>query len=316
MSNITPSVDLIAYTKVTPAIEKYMSRGPEATDAEHLIEFSGRNCYDSFHRPNPKTAKNSDYIQSTFFDKDHGSISEHANATLFVTGVSRPFLTEFTRHRPFSFSVRSQRFVNEESANFILPPAVRDFEGEGHNENLLQEALLHVSETTSEAYGVIVEILQDRLEEEGLPKFAARKQAREAARSVLPNMVETHMVITANFRAWHETLTRRMAPDADAEMREVALLMWNTLTEVSPVVFPHREELWQAPSHPVQLVTEEDYQNAPEGTVIEDPRDRPEVAIKNWDGRWEVTGTPNKDWADVAMAEEGTAKVLRWGEAS
>lgn len=258
MFTATPHVELWAYTTVTPAMEKHMSRDPEATDSEHLIEAAGRNCYDSFHRPNPKTAKNSDYIQSTLFDKDHGSISEHPNATLFVTGVSRPFLTEFTRHRPFSFSVRSQRFVNEENANFILPPAVRNLEEkklEGAsifdsltNVDAIEMAISDATATAISSYQTIVVELERDLLNKGVGKFAARKQAREAARSVLPNMVETHMVITANFRAWHEALTRRMAPDADAEMREVALLMWNTLTEVSPVIFPHREELQQAQS--------------------------------------------------------------------
>lgn len=233
---VSPKVELIAYTKVTPAMEKIMARDPEATDAEHLIEFAGRNCYESFHRPNPKTAKNSDYIKRTIFEHAHGSISEHANASMFIKGVSRPFLAEFTRHRPFSFSVRSQRFVNEGESSVVIPPAVR-----GDKE--LEEYLIDVSRFTKEAYEVIVDSLLESLEKAGVEKRSARKQAREAGRSILPNMTETHMVVTANLRAWYETLNRRMAPDADAEMREVAHLMWNTLTEVSPVIFPHREEL-------------------------------------------------------------------------
>lgn len=235
---VTPKAELLAYTQLTPAIDQYMERDPEATDPEHLIEFAGRECYESFEKPNPKTRRNADYIERTFFEQEHGSITEHASATVRLTGVSRAFLTELTRHRHLSFSVRSQRFVNEEDSPVVIPPAVRNFEENGYDEHLLQEALRKVSETAWESYGAIVEILQDKLEEEGLPKFAARKQAREAARSVLPNMTETRMVVTGNFRAWHETLNRRMAPDADAEMREVALMIWNELTEASPVIFP------------------------------------------------------------------------------
>lgn len=237
---VTPKAELLAYTQLTPAIDQYMERDPEATDPEHLIEFAGRECYESFEKPNPKTRRNADYIKRTFFEHKHGSITEHASATVRLTGVSRAFLTELTRHRHLSFSVRSQRFVNEEDSPVVIPPAVRDFEENGYDENLLQEALRNVSETAWESYGAIVDILQDKLEEEGLPKFAARKQAREAARSVLPNMAETKMVVTGNFRAWHETLNRRMAPDADAEMREVACMIWNELTEASPVIFPAR----------------------------------------------------------------------------
>lgn len=240
---VTPKVELLAFTQLTPAIDQYMERDPEATDPEHLIEFAGRECYESFHKPNPKTQKNADYIERTFFEHEHGSITEHASATVRLTGVSRSLLTELTRHRHLSFSVRSQRFVNEGDVDVVIPPAIRDF-GDGrssesdYNNRLLQRAIERANHSAAVAYKEIEEILLKDFLDKGLPKFAARKQSREAARSVLPNMAETKMVVTGNFRAWHETLNRRMAPDADAEIREVALMIWNELTEASPVIFP------------------------------------------------------------------------------
>ena len=68
----------------------------------------------------------------------------------------------------------------------------------------------------------------------GLP----RKQAREAARAVLPNMVETRIVVTGNLRAWHEVIARRTAPDADAEFQEVAGMIREQLQQIAPEVFP------------------------------------------------------------------------------
>ncbi len=70
------------------------------------------SCYESWHRPRPETYHDRDYIGRTIFEQQHGSILEHATATLYFTGVSRSFLTELTRHRMLSFSVRSQRFVD------------------------------------------------------------------------------------------------------------------------------------------------------------------------------------------------------------
>ena len=79
-------------------------------------------------------------------------------------------------------------------------------------------------------YAGLVEELQ---EVEGLP----RKQAREAARAVLPNMIETRIVVTGNLRAWHEVIERRTAPDADAEFQQVAGLIRDELQKLAPEVF-------------------------------------------------------------------------------
>ena len=65
-----------------------------------------------------------------------------------------------------------------------------------------------------------------------------KKQRNEAARALLPNAVETRMVVTGNLRAWHEVIERRTRPDADAEMQEVMRLAKKALHTVSPVIFP------------------------------------------------------------------------------
>lgn len=64
-----------------------------------------------------------------------------------------------------------------------------------------------------------------------------RKQIREAARSLLPNAVETKMVVTGNFRAWFQVIDRRIKPDADAEMQEVTELIRQELVPLSPTIF-------------------------------------------------------------------------------
>lgn len=232
---VAPHAELWAHTAVTPAIETHMARDEYATDAEHLIEAAGRNCYLSFHKPNPVTAINRNYLKRTIFEQAHGSIAEHATATIYITGVSRAFLTELTRHRHLSFSALSQRFVDESQANVVLPPAIVDYldtSGDSaHANELLVDALAVLDDTYEELVEMLIEAGK------------TRKQAREAARGILPNMTETRMVITGNLRTWLEVLTRRMAPDADQEMREASLLIWNQLTTVSPVLFPHMEDL-------------------------------------------------------------------------
>lgn len=211
-------VDLIAFTQPTSMIYEYMSQDPDSRGMDHLAEFAGRACYQSFHKPNEYTRKNRDYI-ANILRQNHTSVLEHASATFYLTGVSRSLLAELTRHRHLSFSVQSQRFVDESSAQTVTPPA-----SDGDEE--AEKILARVDEYTKEAYDLLVELFTQR----GL----TRKQAREAARAALPNMTETRIVVTGNMRAWRHVLAVRMAPGADAEIQEVAHKIYDHLRRIAP----------------------------------------------------------------------------------
>lgn len=220
---VTPRVRLLAHTKVDEkAISEWMSIQDASTDAETLLTMAGRNCYRSFHRPNSKTYNDADYLRRTLGDQGHWSIAEHATATLYFTGVSRAFLTELTRHRHLSFSVESQRFINANGANFVMPPAIRE-----HDMAAQRDFIGRAEECLAD-----YRVTQARLDH--LPK----KQRNEAARALLPNAVETRMVVTGNLRAWNEVIQRRTQPDADAEIQEVMRLAKAELHTVSPIIFP------------------------------------------------------------------------------
>lgn len=239
MTNIVePSVKLLAYTIIDEwAIKEDMEIQENSTPSETLITYAGRECYDSFHRPNPATYDDKDYLERTLFQEQHGSIMEHSSATLRIRGVSRAFLTELTRHRHLSFSVRSQRFVNENSAKIVIPPALRGvFENEEEYETLdrVVENFEMVGASTFAMYDILASFLVER--------GYSRKQAREAARAILPSMTETRMVVSGNLRAWKQTIDRRTAPDADAEMIEVMNMAKRELHRVSPVIFPPTED--------------------------------------------------------------------------
>lgn len=215
-------VDVLAYTKIDSyTMEQagfdYTGR-PVAADADILAEFAGRACYQSWRRPNPATATVQGYI-ANILDHQHYSVLEHASVTFYLQGVSRALLAELTRHRHLSFSVLSQRFVDESDAEFVIPPALRD-------DDLAHAFLNEFAETTSNAYLRLVE----RLTEKGLP----RKQAREAARCVLPNMTETKIVVTGNHRAWREVIAKRNNPHADAEIHELAEELLKRLKGLAP----------------------------------------------------------------------------------
>lgn len=226
---IKPTVTLLASTKINElAIGNRMEIQHESTDAETLTVFAGRQCYESFHRPNTATAEDADYLARTLYEQKHWSIAEHATTTLLFEGVSRAFTHELIRHRHLSYSQLSQRFVDEGYANMVVPPAIRELEnGAVKRESL--DAMEELAGVAQNLYDTLVEELMS----EGLP----RKQAREAARAVLPNMTETSIVVTGNLRAWHEVIERRTAPDADAEMQEVMGQAKRHLAVVAPAIF-------------------------------------------------------------------------------
>ena len=240
MNIVEPSVQLLAHTAIVPdAIEQRMEIQEGSTDAETLTVYAGRSCYESWSRPNEKTREDKDYLRRTLFEQGHFSILEHASATFYLTGVSRALLAEITRHRHLSFSVLSQRFVDESEANIVIPPAADKsqaevvYEAAEFREDLtgkLSAAMWRWWMDASMNYETVVEALAG----EGL----SRKQAREAARAVLPNMVETRIVVTGNMRAWHEVIERRTAPDADAEFQQVAGMIRDELQKLAPEVFP------------------------------------------------------------------------------
>ncbi|WXX38233.1 FAD-dependent thymidylate synthase [Corynebacterium hesseae] len=196
-----------------------------STDSEDLVEFAGRACYQSFHKPNPATAENADYI-ANIIAQGHESVLEHATVTFYLTGVSRALTHELIRHRHLSYSQMSQRFVDESEANIVMPPAISALYHEGSKE---YEAVVKSARKSLKKYTALVESLQN----EGLP----RKQAREAARAVLPNCLETRIVVSGNLRAWRDYLKKRISPHADAEIRIVSQMILAELYDVAPSVF-------------------------------------------------------------------------------
>jgi thymidylate synthase (FAD) len=246
---VAPKIELIASTTltVTPegptVIESDMSLDPDATDMEALVSRAGRGCYESYSRPNPATAKDSDYISRTAFDMGHGSILEHASVSFRFSGVSRAWLMEMERHRHLSWSVVSQRYVDANTFGVVVPPAIREAVG---------DIAYHREDTYDDLEGVATEALEwwardafynyeelvAHLEDNG----ATRKQAREAARAILPNCTEVRGVVTGNLRAWSTILPLRAHPSADAEMQEVSRLIADALEPVAPTVVRHINE--------------------------------------------------------------------------
>lgn len=194
-----------------------------ARGADLLGEFAGRSCYQAWNMPNPATANNKGYL-ANILKQGHYSVLEHSSVTFYVEGVSRSLTHELVRHRHLSFSELSQRYVNMEDASMVTPPALRLSEEEVGS--LAEFEDMDVIGEIREAYEGLVKELVDK----GHP----RKQAREAARAVMPNATETKIVVTGNLRAWRDMLGKRYHVAADAEIREFATEVLRHLRDIAP----------------------------------------------------------------------------------
>src|SRR3712207_4260991 len=125
----------------------------ESTDGERLAEFAGRLCYMS--QANPAKRATRDYLEN-IKRQGHGSVLEHAAYSILLEGVSRSLTHELVRHRAgFAFSQLSQRYVDESTASFVVPPAVIGDEA-------LEQAWRDQIEAAQRAYVALVEQLMGR----------------------------------------------------------------------------------------------------------------------------------------------------------
>jgi thymidylate synthase (FAD) len=231
-----PVVTVIARPQFTEPSHLPVQWIGESTDGERLSEFAGRLCYMSQKNPANRTTR--EYIEN-IKKQQHGSVFEHANWSLLIEGVSRSLTHELVRHRAgFAYSQLSQRYVDESHAAFVVPPAIIGDEG------LLADWKTQV-ESAQATYVALVEKLMQRYSWVD-DKVHRRKMAREAARGVLPNSTETKIVVTANARAWRQTLELRASEGAEMEIRRWAIAVLRALQAEGPSFFSDFE-VYSAP---------------------------------------------------------------------
>jgi thymidylate synthase (FAD) len=227
MSGIEPlRVRVVAWTHFEPPDDV-----PWTTDAgggEALAEFAGRACYQSWSKPNPATATNAGYLRH-ILEVGHLSVLEHGSVTFYLTGVSRSLTHELIRHRHFSYSQLSQRYVPERDAGMVEPDVIAA-------DPELHARFVAATEASLAAYTELLEGLEKRFADVGNATLR-RKQARQAARSVLPNATETRIVVTGNYRAWRHFVAMRASEHADVEIRALAVECLRQLQREVPNVF-------------------------------------------------------------------------------
>lgn len=205
-------------------------------DAEKVIEYAGRVCYNSL---DSITGNSHGKFIKRLISNGHLSVLEHASATFDICHVSRALSHQLVRHRIASYSQQSQRYVSEEffsNDNRYTRPkcdceddlhmvSVGGVGEDGkHDPPRCKIELLDYSQymrTYQKAYRRAIDI--------GLKA--------EDARLLLPNAIHTRIVMTMNFREFRHFFDERGARAAQWEIRELAIAIFNILKDKAPNVF-------------------------------------------------------------------------------
>ena len=234
-----------------------------------LGAFAAKGCYDSFGEEGRANKDN----QLAILEYRHGSVLEHLNITLFIEGITRGCSLELNRHRMFSISQRSTRYVAEEEAAIVLEPYFAQLfrthepkfddydnrfrpasypdvhellKAEERKEDdplwrQLRDNRVLLQHLNSQCNSVLV--YQDQVEElmkmnpYELEKFDLRKWARGKARNLLPHGIETRGTYTSNVRGWRWFIESRSEANAETEIRSLANKVLLALREVAPLYF-------------------------------------------------------------------------------
>ncbi len=144
----------------------------------------------------------------------HLSVLEHASASFRINGGSRAFTHQLVRHRLSSFTQQSQRYVNESNFIYIEPDSVKN---------------------NTKTHTLFVKFMDDAkktyLE---LQKLGIKK---EDARFVLPNAVESQIVVTANLREWRHIIELRSSFNAQWEIKSITIQILKILKKHASTVF-------------------------------------------------------------------------------
>lgn len=163
------------------------------------------------------------FIETVVLGHGDWSIVEHASATADMM-VDRGITHEIVRHRLFSFTQESTRFVNYEKkmpAAFI-DPLDRGLDAVGAHriwDNAIQQAEQYYKALL--AYGCSPQI----------------------ARSVFPNALASRIIITGNLRNWRHFFIMRTTKEAHPQMRQVAIPLLAEFQARIPILFDDIEPM-------------------------------------------------------------------------
>lgn len=202
--------------RINPSNSSVLDRNT-GIEALQWIEYCARISHRSEERQilstDPITGTWDRFVRTVVLGHGDWSVVEHASASVLFD-VDRGITHELVRHRLFSYTQESTRFVNYDKKGTmrIIEPAAM---GEGQN-----LVWCKAMESAKRAYLTILEDWPPQI-----------------ARSVLPNALASRIMMTGNLRAWRWFLLMRTTKEAHPQMKEVAIPLLQEFQELIPILF-------------------------------------------------------------------------------
>lgn len=194
------------------------------------IEWNARISHRSEEAQTPDSWKR--FLTSVVLEKGDWSVVEHASVTVDAT-VDRGITHEWVRHRLFSFTQESTRFVNYEKkipASFIDPGLSQDCQKAANGEQVelsADQEWRHAVHTCESAYRALIH----------------KGVAPQLARSVFPNALASRITTTGNLRNWRHFLIMRTTKEAHPQMRQVTIPLLEEFKAKIPLLFDDIEPM-------------------------------------------------------------------------
>ncbi|GAM09550.1 thymidylate synthase ThyX [Geobacter sp. OR-1] len=188
-------------------------------DPEMTVALAARLCYSPVGIDELREKLSRSDI-AAFLDKilslGHQSVLEHVSFTFGIEGISRACSHQLVRHRVASYSQQSQRYVAFKGDDFprVIPASIAE-------SRLRSDIYDRAMQVASEAYRALVD--------DGVPA--------EDARFVLPNAVETKIMVTMNARELLHFFELRCCERAQWEIRAMATEMLRVVKPLAPTIF-------------------------------------------------------------------------------
>ncbi|MCK4309791.1 MAG: FAD-dependent thymidylate synthase, partial [Candidatus Atribacteria bacterium] len=186
---------------------------------ERIVAQSARLCYSAsdIDELNEKLSDESiTKLIKKIIKLGHYSVLEHATFTFAIEGISRVTSHQLVRHRIASFSQQSQRYVKIKKKGFpyVIPKSIA-------KDKKLIKIYTDTIKKLDESYNL----------------FLDHNIAIEDARYILPQAVETKMIVTANARELLHIFKIRCCNRAQWEIRELAKRMLKEVKAIAPNIF-------------------------------------------------------------------------------
>ena len=159
------------------------------------------------------------FLQAVVLEHGDWSVVEHASATV-IFRVDRGITHELVRHRLFSFTQESTRFVNgrksyPDGLEFIQPSFV------GADPVVAQASWKADMYHAEQSYF-------DQLD---------MGQPPQIARSILPNALASTISVTGNLRNWRHFFLMRSSKESHPDMRKVVIPLLAEFQKLVPIIY-------------------------------------------------------------------------------